>query len=223
MLAAGSAIAAHLAADDPDGARRGVTEAMRQWSQTGFYVQHWEAMVFEPEVDLYLGDGAAAYDRFARDLPALERSLLSGVQFIRGMTASGRGRFAIAAVEARPGERRARIAEARRMARKLARERCEVAQALAASLAACADNAAGDHAAAGAALRVALEHAEAASYGLLVAPARYRLGELLGGDEGSALVRGAVEELTAQGVRDPARWVAMMLPGRWVGPPAARA
>ncbi len=98
----------HLAADDPESARRCARESMAQWSQTGFLVQHWQAMAYEPDVDLYLGNGGAAYDRLLRDLPALRRSLLLNVQFVRAMTYYTLGRCAVASIGERPessGER----------------------------------------------------------------------------------------------------------------------
>ncbi|MBE7454022.1 MAG: hypothetical protein HS111_35795, partial [Kofleriaceae bacterium] len=42
--------------------------------------------------------------------------------------------------------------------------------------------------------------------------ARWRLGELLGGDEGAALRAAAAAALAAEGVRDPARVVTMLAP-----------
>jgi len=41
------------------------------------------------------------------------------------------------------------------------------------------------------------------------------IGRALGGDEGRALIAQATEALTAEGVRNPARWVACHMPGEW--------
>jgi hypothetical protein len=46
-----------------------------------------------------------------------------------------------------------------------------------------------------------------------VAVARIALGNLIGGDDGAALVADAGAALGAQTVADPARWVAMLAPG----------
>src|SRR5260221_3315795 len=56
-----------LAADDPGAARRHVREAMARWSQRGFLLQHWQAMRAEVEIELYVGDPAAAQQRLQRD------------------------------------------------------------------------------------------------------------------------------------------------------------
>jgi ATP/maltotriose-dependent transcriptional regulator MalT len=133
-----------LAADDPERARREVREALAEWSQTGFFLQHWQAMIYEPDIDLYAGDGARAYERFSQDLPALGRSLLLRSVMIRATTFYARGRLAIATIESQPERRGSRIAEARRMVRKLRRESSPWAAMMAALVEAVADNAAGD-------------------------------------------------------------------------------
>jgi hypothetical protein len=210
-----------LAQDDPDRARRDVRDALAEWSQKGFLVQHWQAMVFAPDIDLYVGDGATAYERFARDLPALKRSLLLHSGYIRAVTLCTRGRLAIASIESKPSPRSARIHEARRCARALRRELTPWSAMLASMVDAVVENASGHREAAIAALRDAIERALRTDTLCYVEPLRHRLGELLGGDEGRALMEHAVEAIAAQGVRDPRRWVAMNLPGTWGVAPTA--
>jgi hypothetical protein len=48
----------------------------------------------------------------------------------------------------------------------------------------------------------------------------HRLGLLLGGEQGMALVRRAVASMRAQGIRDPDRWVGVFMPGDWREGPA---
>ncbi len=204
-----------LAEDDPVRARRDVREALAQWSQKGFFVQHWQAMVFEPDIDLYIGDGRGAYDRFARDVPALKRSLLLRSGNIRALTLYVRGKLAIASIDSSPSLRSARLAEAKRAARALRREQSPWTTLLAALIDAGAENASGRREAAISALREAIERAENTDTLCYVAPLRYRLGELLGGDEGHALVETAIEAMRAEDIRNPARWVATHVPGSW--------
>ncbi len=214
-LATTNLITTHLVADHPEEARRHVNEAMAQWSQKGFFVQHWQAMAFEPDIDLYVGDGASAYRRFMKDMPALKKSLLLNVQFIRAITLYTLGRCAVASAGSDPTRRRARIVEARRAARRLDAERMPWTAPLAAIVRAVAENAAGDRTAAIAALRDAVARSDAADMAMHGAAARHRLGELLGGGSGRDLIRTARESMAAQDVRDPARWVAVYLPGLW--------
>ncbi len=204
-----------LAADDPDLARRHLREAMAQWSQTGFLLQHWQAMHYEAEIELYSGDAARGYDRIVRDQPAYRRSLLGNVQVLRVLTWYLRGRCAIASLDAVPAERGARVAEARRLARRLARENTHWAALTGSILTASVANATGDRPGSIAALRDVLAGATAAELMLHVAAARYQLGSLLGGEAGKAMVAQADDEMASRGVRAPARMAARLVPGRW--------
>ena len=66
-----------------------------------------------------------------------------------------------------------------------------------------------------------LEQAEAASeaadMALWAAVCRRRRGEVLGGDEGRALVAAADEWMRSETIKKPERWAAMLAPGRWSG------
>jgi hypothetical protein len=200
-----------LAADDTQTASLRVREAMARWSRSGYFVQHWYAMLAEVDIDLYRGDGANAYERMERDSSALKKSLLLRLQTVRAMTRYLRGCCAIASLGAAP----ARLGEARRQARLLDGEQMAWTAPLAAIVHACVANARGDSAQAVARLRTAAESATAADMPLYAASARHRLGSWLGGNEGRALVRSAREAMTARGVRVPERFVQMLIPGRW--------
>ena len=204
-----------LADDDPDAARRHVRLAMAQWSHRGFLVQHWQAMRAEAEIELYVGNAAAARERVRRDRAAFRRSFLGASQFIRISNAYVLGRCAIAAADADTRRRPRRLAEARRIARDLGRERASHSAPLAAILSAGIASVAGDRAAAVRSLRTAIELGTSADLGLQTAAARYQLGRLLGGDDGRELVEGSEMALAAQGVRAPLRYVSMVVPGRF--------
>jgi hypothetical protein len=214
-LRTGAEIGRLLAADEPERARRELREARAGWSQREFFVQDWQAMVNEPSIDLYVGDSGAAYDRFVRDLPALRRSLMLHSGYVRAVTFATQGRLAIASIEARPELRRRRIAEARVAMRKLRREYAPWTAVLAASIEALVANAQGDRPAARAALRRVIDLSMATDSLVFLPPAEYRLGELVGGQEGAERVERAVRKLEEWGVKRPARWVDVSLPGRW--------
>ena len=50
---------------------------------------------------------------------------------------------------------------------------------------------------------------------LHAAAARHRLGLLLGGNQGAAMVDEAEEAMKARGVRVPERYAQMLVPGTW--------
>ena len=104
-----------LAADDPDLARRHLREAMAQWSQTGFLLQHWQAMQYEAEIELYVGDGARGYDRIVLDRarvpqePPRQRAGAPGAHLVPARPLRGR-------VRRRRARRSAALAWRRRVA-----------------------------------------------------------------------------------------------------------
>ena len=132
-----------LMADAPEAAREAVKIGLEKWGASGFDVQHWQAMSFGPDVDLYEGTMEGVYERFTSGLPRLRRSLLLHAGFIRAFTQFARGRIAIGSIEAAPAQRDARIAEALRCARLLDREYLAWTKVYAAIVRACAENAAG--------------------------------------------------------------------------------
>jgi eukaryotic-like serine/threonine-protein kinase len=205
----------HLLAGDAERARREVRDAIRQWSKRGYHVQHWQALRSEVEIDLYVDEGTSAYGRMARDAAPLARSFLLQAQFVRVMTMDLRGRAAIASIGDDARLRKARVAEAKRTARKLEREGMPYALALASALDASAAHALGEREGALAALRLAVERFQAANMSLHAEVMRYRLGTLLGGDEGLSIAQSAEQSLGAQGVHDVARFAGIYAPGRW--------
>jgi serine/threonine protein kinase len=215
-LRASHPIATWLATDDIEGARRHIRESVGQWSKTRFLVQHWQAMLWEAEIDLYAGDGARAWERLARDGRSLKKSHLLSVQLIRAFTHFILGRSAIASLVTLPdGERRARLAQARHSQRVLAAEGIAWTTVLAALLEASIANVGGDTLRTERALRDAIERSQAAEMSLHGAAARFRLGLLLGGQEGSAMTQRAEDEMKRQDVRVPGHYFRMLVPGSW--------
>jgi predicted Ser/Thr protein kinase len=208
-------VVAWLAADDTDDARRHVREGMVRWPRLRFVIQHWQAMLAEAQIDLYAGDGASAYDRIARDMPDLRRSLLLQAQIIRGLTFFVHGRAAVASIASNPALREARLSEATRLARRLGRERMAWTSLLSSLLYGAIANARGDAQAAVASLRTSIETAKRAEMSMHGAAAVRQLGLLLGGEEGAQHIAEADAAMEAEDIRAPERWATMLLPGRW--------
>jgi hypothetical protein len=191
---------------------------MARWSHRGFLVQHWQAMRAEAEIELYVGNPLAARERLRRDATKIRRSFILESQFMRISNAFVRGRCAIAAAIADPARRAARLAAARRIVRKLEREQASHSAPLAALMAAGIASIEGDHEEAARALQAAIELGKRVELGLQVQAARFQLGSLLGGKAGRELLEDAASALAAEGVRAPARFVAMFAPGRFQPP-----
>jgi hypothetical protein len=107
------------------------------------------------------------------------------------------------------------LQRAQRARESLAREKMPWTDVLAELLAASLASATGDASRAEQALQRAIEFADSAEMSLHAAAARYRLGLLLGGATGDSVVKAAEEVMRARGVRVPARYARMLVPGDW--------
>ncbi len=208
-----------LARDDVDGAERDLAEAIESWMPAleSYQVQHYWALFSGCERELYRGDPAAAAKLLDADRQALARSLLLRVQFVRSEVWHLRGRIALAEGARAAGDPRRQARMARRCARKAGRCRLPLAAPFAALLEAGAAQLEGNRAATEVALRRALERLERLDTTLHAQAARRRLGETLGGEAGAKLVSEADDWMSGQGVRNPERMTAMLVPG-WPHP-----
>jgi serine/threonine protein kinase/energy-coupling factor transporter ATP-binding protein EcfA2 len=202
-----------LAADDPDEALERSREALRRWSQKTFHVEHWWAMLAERQIDLYVGDAEAAYKRVTEQWPALSGSLLLMVQLTRLESLQLRARCALMLARERPSEARALTRAAARDAEDIEEEKMTWATPLAALLRAGVASTLGDQDRAISLLRASVAGLDAADMGLYGASARYRMGQILGGDEGRELITAADLWMKSQGIVNSLRMVAMHAPG----------
>ena len=212
-LRTSTAASVWLAADEPATARREVRGAMAEWAQKKFSTPEWRATLSEAEVDLYVGDAAAAYARVRGLLHAMRRNFLLAY-FSRALAAFIHGRAAIASLQGLPpAVRRQRLREVRRMIRLVGEKRMPWTAPLASILEAGLAQARGDRGGAQSALRAAIASAEVADMAVHAAAARHELGLSIGGEEGATLVREAEEAMTTRGIRAPTRFAPVLVPG----------
>jgi hypothetical protein len=206
-----------LVADDPYAARHHAVEAIRQWSQQGFHVQHFYDLLAQGQIDLYLGDGAASCKRLAERWAALEGSMLLRVQMVRHVSLNLRARSAIAAAAAlpagAPSQREPLLRAAEHDVGRVLAEKMTWSANI--SILARAGIAAtrGDREQARELLSRAIAGFVTDEAAHFLAVARWRLGELVGGDEGKLLVAGATEWMASQRVKNPRALLAMLAPG----------
>jgi len=199
-----------LARDDLAGARDNLARATWAPPATGFHVQHWFELEARIELALYEGADAAVLDELAASLAAADSSLLTRVQTIRVVTGWLRGRLLLAASRR---DRAAGYGELRRWALRLDRESAPYAGVLAGLLEAGIATSVRKSDEAAGLWRAAAEAADGAEMRIVAACARWRAGEVTGGDKGAALLRQAEAQLTDAGVRQPARFVEVCAPG----------
>ncbi|EAU68384.1 serine/threonine-protein kinase PknK [Stigmatella aurantiaca] len=203
-----------LAADDVTHASEAMRDSIGRWSHRGFHVMHFWALYGETQYALYAGDTAGAWERLNRTWPDMVQSNILRIQFHRIPMTLLRGSAAIAAASARPtGERKALLASAEKEAVRLDKERTGVASASASLLRACLLAAQGQSHRALEPLDAAVRGFVAADMMLHAACARRRMGQLMGGSGGRALIEAADATLRGQSIRNPARWTALYTPG----------
>ena len=198
--------------DEPGAARDALTRVSRRWSQRGFHVQHHNVLLATVVLDLYEGDGRAAWNYISERWPAYRRSLLLHVQQVRFDVNQLWARSALA-VAAKSADLNPFLTAAERSARGLERERVPWATAHARSIQAGIAAIRGHRSKAVALLEEAARCYEAADMRLFAAVARRRLGELVGGIEGQSQVAAADAWMACQGIRKPGRIAAMYMPG----------
>jgi hypothetical protein len=113
---------ARVGQDSPAEGRQELLEITSRWSQRGFHVQHHNVLLARSMIDLYEGQGQAAWDYISERWSFYRTSLLRMVQQVRIDVVQLRARaaLAVAAISTDP-EPFLQIAE--RQARRLEREK----------------------------------------------------------------------------------------------------
>jgi serine/threonine protein kinase len=205
---------APIAADDVSRAGAEMRDAIARWSTGGFHIMHFWALYAEAQYELYAGRAAAAWSLLDRAWPALVKSNILRVQFHRIFMTLLRGSVAVAAAVAGPqGERKRLLKEAERAMSQLESESTPCARPAASLLAASLLAARGRSAEARGPLELACAGFDAADMTLHAEVARRRLGDLVGGETGRALIQRADALMGKQGIKRPERWTALHSPG----------
>ncbi len=205
-----------LADDEPERARAEVREGMARWPRQTFHSQHSWELYAQGEIQLYEGSCVPAWDQVCRIWPALKRSVLLRIQnvrieshYLRARCALGASLDPASAPDQRAGLRRA----AWRDISRLARENSPWAKAVADLIGASASLAEGQHDSALSRLHAAEDAFSTLDMPLHGAVAKRRRGALIGGSDGRALVEEADAWMSAQTIRSPAKFAAMLAPG----------
>jgi hypothetical protein len=198
-----------LAADDPDGVRRELDEIREHCPEQGVELLQHNVRMWEVNLNLYQGAGAAALRRADEPETVMERMLVRRSRHLRIPWQYKRGCCFLAAAET-DASRAPMLKSAVRCARSLRREKLPWADGLAGLLQAGASACRGDRAGAGAVLRETIVMFEKVGMPLHAAVARRRLGECLA-DAG--MIAAADAAMMGGDVRNPVRWTALYAPG----------
>lgn len=220
-LASGLPNVLWLALDQPEEASRRAEGAIQRWHQDDFQFPHYLHLIASTQIDLYRGDGRAAWRRLAKAVRRLGASFLWIVENLRITLVHLYARAAIAAaVELRdarglgfPGEREALLRVAARCAARLEREEAAWAAPMAFALRAGLAAARGEDAAALAALERAASLFDAREMALYAAAVRFQRGVVSKGSADIAAQREGEAWMRGHAVVKPSRLAAMLVPG----------
>jgi hypothetical protein len=206
---------AQLIHDEPEAARREVVRALDRWSHDGFQVPHGWAWYMHRWIDLYLGDGVAAWNGTEQFWPTYAGSLFRRMQQPHLQACNVRAGCALAgAAASRTAADRARLLRiARKQTNEIRRSGAAWAQPsallLQASAAALSD---GGPRAIGLLIRAA-DGFDQVDMPVYHSAARRRLGQLQGGTSGARIVDAADAAMRERGVTNPPCFTDMLAPG----------
>ncbi|WP_081713841.1 serine/threonine-protein kinase [Cystobacter fuscus] len=201
-----------VARDEPDNARELVDEAISGWSRTGA-IQQYHAFLRTSQADLYQGKPESAWARLEKTWPMLTAAQIFRGQPSRIESHALRAQLALAMAAEAPGRRPELLRQVEEDALQLEKEIRKDCPFLAQLLRAGVARQRGQPEQALVHLSSAIEGYRALGMPNLEACARWWKGELVGGEEGRALVQEATTLLTADGIHRPRQWAAMVLPG----------
>lgn len=207
----GPAGLAWLMKDDPQGAAAAARAVMRRWPRDRFLVQHWFALFGDVDALLYQGKGQAACERLTQAWKPLASAGFLRYQFSRAISYLMRIRCAVAAAR-EVGSHRIYTPTVKRDARRLAKEQASWILPMAKLGRAAQAEIAGGRQETLLFLEEAEQGYRASESGLHEQAVRRRRGMLLGGTSGQELVVASDTWFRDQGVVNPERLVAMLIP-----------
>lgn len=201
-----------LAADDPEGVRRELAEIREHCPEQGVELLRHNVRIWELNLELYRGDGAAALRRASLPASPMERVLVGRSRHLRIPWHYKRGCCFLAGAETAT-DPAPLVKSAVRCAGRLQRENLPWAGGLAGLLRAGAAACQGDRCGACTVLGETIAIFEKVGMPLHAAVARRRLGECLTGAEGDRLVAEADAAMIGRGICNPIRMTALYAPG----------
>jgi hypothetical protein len=174
-------------------------------------MQHWLELRARVEIAIYEGSPIDR-DFFSQHLEGLERSFLQRLLDYRCETAWMVGRMALAEAAREPAQRPAQRPVVRRSIARLRSYKTHYSKLLASMLGATLAVQDGDRERAVASFREVVALGEAAHIVFITAAARRRLGALVGGDEGRALLAAAEQWMREARIKDPERMTYLVSP-----------
>jgi serine/threonine protein kinase len=190
--------------EDPERVRAELVDAVQPFRGQGYHMPHLLRTFGLCEIELFRGEGYAAWTLLEGDRAHIRSSLLMEVQFLKIEVLGQQTRCALAAAAGGLQDRVRHLTTARRGARALERIGSPWSLAYATPIHAELALIDGRRDDAIAQLTSAVARYDALDMSLRAAAASYRLGEVIGGGDGRAMTAASVSRMRSLGVTTPA-------------------
>ncbi len=197
-----------LAKDRPDEALIELTRCAWPAPKGVYHVQDWFELEARCEIALYAGQSARIAEETRQNFVDLRRSLLLRATVVRVLSRALQARIILTA-----SQEPARLRHVTRMARQLERESVGFARVYAHLLFAAVAKQRGQDTVCAARLREAIRLSAQNDMAFHLAAARRRLGQLLGGQEGNALLAESDAWMAKEGIVNAERMCEVVAPG----------
>ena len=204
---------ATLAIDGIEEYCRLFAEASRLYSTESICFQSMFANAAQASLDLYRGEGKAAYRRHMESQVMFEKEGLLGISMARIESLCFQGRCVLFLLGEQSGRDGPMERELSKIASRLLRERPSWSHGLARLILAGRAHLVGDKSEALKQLELSIQLFERTSMALYAAVARHRQGELQGGEAGKAKKEAARAWMATQEIKDPDRLLNLLAPG----------
>jgi eukaryotic-like serine/threonine-protein kinase len=203
---------AWLARGQPEEALRRIEQSSWVPTDGGYHFQQWYEMQARAELDLYCGRAATRLVAVRAALRIVRRTYIYTVRLHRIWAWQLLARLLVASTPTAQTPKRA-LAEAERLAERIAGHDVGYAQTYSALLLAAVAHQRGDASRVRRALEHAVRAAEAAALGQYATAARFRLGQHIGGAAGRVLLTEARAWMQGQDIREPEQMLELWAPG----------
>lgn len=200
----------YLAGDRADEADDVLHRVMTQWNPRDFYYPHFSCLIAKTQIDLYRGDGPAAWQRIRDIWPTINASFILRVKWQRILYWYNRGLCALSAARQTDDARLWRDAD--KCVRKLARQHMQWSDTLACLLRGGIAAVRGQRELGVSLLEQAADRFAALDMRLCAAVASRRQGELLQNEAGNELIQQADAIILAEGIVKPSEMSCLYLP-----------
>lgn len=194
---------AQMVAGRPDQALETMDEALGKCTRETYTAQHATSAYIRAWILLYRGEGAQALAFLEREWPKLRKYLYDRLGALGPWLHYARGESALAAM-GQAGNQRNLFRVAERTINRLERDQSHYARSLADLIRAGCMARRGDLTSAAQLLESVGERLEEQDMAMFAAAARWRLGEIVGGERGGEWMAAAESAMKAQGVKEPA-------------------